>query len=73
MYNFYLEGCSKPVWSYKTWHWARKRLTRLANDRSLKSARIEYALLFSGVVVKVGAVVFNQDGYVWCIDWKGVK
>lgn len=41
-YEIYLEGCSNPVYTYKSFTWLEKRLDRIASLRSIKQCKVRY-------------------------------
>lgn len=41
-YEIYLEGCSNPVYTYKTLTWLIRRLDLLASLHTIKQCKVRY-------------------------------
>jgi hypothetical protein len=61
MYEIHLAGCSKAVWSYKTWGFAMARLDALAALRTIASATVKQP-----ETGKEAKILLNPEpGVVW--------
>lgn len=58
-YEIYLEGCTKPVWTYTYYRWVEKRFQSLADLNSITHCTLK--MVRNGKVFRVVGVWFGKD------------